>query len=280
MPRMQGNGIEIEYDTFGDSAGRPLLLVMGLGAQMIAWHEDFCARLADAGHYVIRFDNRDTGLSTHLDEAGMPDMMAILGARASGEPVDVPYTLDDMAEDGFAVLDHLGLHDAHICGASLGGMIAQTMALKHPNRVRSLISIMSTTGNPDLPPATPAAMEALMSPAATDREGTVERALRNAPIIGSPGFPADRAFNPAGVARQMAAATVQVNRRPLLESLRIPALVIHGADDPLVPLSGGLDTHEAIPGAELLVIDGMGHDLPRAVWPQIVERISALTARA
>ena len=191
MPRMQGNGIEIEYDTFGDSAGRPLLLVMGLGAQMIAWHEDFCARLADAGHYVIRFDNRDTGLSTHLDEAGMPDMMAILGARASGEPVDVPYTLDDMAEDGFAVLDHLGLHDAHICGASLGGMIAQTMALKHPNRVRSLISIMSTTGNPDLPPATPAAMEALMSPAATDREGTVERALRNAPIIGSPGFPAD-----------------------------------------------------------------------------------------
>lgn len=292
MARVNTGTVELEYDTFGDPAHRPLLLVMGLGAQMIAWDEGFCEALAEQGHYVIRFDNRDVGLSTRFDAAGAPDMPGIVAALGAGETPPVAYTLDDMADDAIALLDHLELPKAHICGASMGGMIVQTMALRHPGRIASLTSIMSTTGDRSLPQATPEAMAALTSPVPPDLPGYTERSLYVAKAIGSPGFPfreeeqrakAERVFHrglsPEGTARQMAAIVAHGDRTPGLRELSVPTLVIHGADDPLVPLAGGEATAAAIPGAELLVIEGMGHDLPRDAWPQMVSAISGLTAR-
>ncbi|MEM1229801.1 MAG: alpha/beta fold hydrolase [Pseudomonadota bacterium] len=290
MAHLEANGITIEYEDFGPVDGRPLILIMGLGSQLTRWPLVFCEHLVSAGHRVIRFDNRDVGLSSHLQDAGVPDMGAIMAAMLEGKAAPVPYTLDDMAADTAALMEGLELSAAHICGASLGGMIAQTLAINEPQRVLSLTSIMSTTGNRDLPPATPEAMAALMSPAATDREGAARRTAEIAAVIGSPAYPADpaelkeraladfdRATNPAGVARQMAAAATQPDRRAALAELRLPSLIIHGKDDPLVPVAGGIDTHEAIPGSELLVIEGMGHDLPRGLWPQISQAIARLT---
>jgi pimeloyl-ACP methyl ester carboxylesterase len=260
---------------------------------MTFWRREFCEQLAEAGHYVVRFDNRDVGLSEKFDAAGMPDIPGMMVKAAAGEAVTAPYTLDDMADDGFGLLDALEIDSAHICGASMGGMIVQAMAIRAPHRVKSLTSIMSTTGNRQLPPAKPEAMAALMSPPGQNREAMMERAIRVARIIGSPAFPAteaeirersleafERAFYPIGVARQMAAIAAHGSRKPALEALFLPALVIHGKADPLVPVAGGLDTHAALRGSKLLVIDGMGHDLPRQVWPQIVAGITALTAAA
>jgi len=293
MPNIAANNINIEYDTFGDKANPALLLVMGLGAQMIAWDEVFCQQLADEGHYVIRYDNRDVGLTTWFDDAGVPDMQALIMARMSGEVPPAPYTLDDMAKDGMGLLTALDIDAAHICGASLGGMIVQTMAANHPDRVLSLTSIMSTTGNPELPPSSPEAMAALGSERQDDPEHAMQRAVEVGRIIGSTGFPFDeerlrrrglesynRAYYPAGVSRQMAAVIANGDRRAKLRQLDVPALVIHGDIDPLVPVTGGIDTHENIPGAELLIIEGMGHDLPVGAWPQIVGAIAALTRRA
>jgi pimeloyl-ACP methyl ester carboxylesterase len=283
--------LRIEYDTFGERGGRPLLLVMGLGAQMIHWRAEFCEALAAVGHYVIRFDNRDVGLSEKLDAAGVPNVAELLPRAMAGEPVVAPYTLDDMADDAWGLLDALDIEAANICGASLGGMIAQTMAINTPRRVKSLTSIMSSTGNPELPPAQPEAIAALLSPPGRNRDETVERSVSVAKVIGSPAFatPADeiraraaeafdRCFYPVGVTRQMAAAMAHGNRAPALSNLDLRALVIHGAADPLVPLAAGLDTHAALRGSKLLVIDGMGHDLPRQVWPQVVGAIDELTA--
>ena len=293
MARIRANGIDIEHDTFGERRDRPLLLVMGLGAQMIHWDDDFCRALAAAGHFVVRFDNRDTGLSTRFDAAGVPDIVQIMAKFRAGEPTDAAYDLDDMADDAAGVLDALGIASAHVCGASMGGMIVQALAIRHRARVRSLTSIMSSTGNPALPPGKPEALAALMGPAGETREAVIERSLSVSKVIGSPGFPRDdaeirrkaerafdRAFYPIGVARQMAAVAAHGNRRPALETLSVPALVIHGADDPLVPLEGGIDTHEALRGSRLLVIDGMGHDLPRGAWPQVVSGIAETTSRA
>ena len=293
MPRVKTGVVELEYETFGDPADPALLLVMGLGAQMIAWDEGFCEALAGEGHYVIRFDNRDVGLSTRFDEAGLPDMPAIVAALSAGKRPDLAYTLDDMADDAVALLDHLGVVQAHICGASMGGMIVQCMALRHPDRVATMTSIMSTTGDRSLPQATPEAMAALTSPVPPDLPGFIERSLSNGKVIGSPGFPfreeerrarAERIFHrglsPAGTARQMAAIVAHGDRTPGLRGLTLPTLVIHGAADPLVPLTGGEATAAAIPGAELLVIEGMGHDVPRDTWPQIIPAISKLTAGA
>ncbi|MEE4361720.1 MAG: alpha/beta fold hydrolase [Pseudomonadales bacterium] len=287
MPQVDVNGIRLEYDTFGRESDRPLLLVMGLGAQMIHWDEPFCERLADRGHFVVRFDNRDAGLSTKFDHVPPPEMSALVASLMAGQTPEVPYTLDDMADDAVGLLDHLDIDRAHVCGASMGGMIVQTMAIRHPQRLRSMTSIMSTTGNPDVPPATPEAMAALTSPVPEDFEGFVERSLHVARAIGSPGFPVDeerlrararrtfdRALHPHGTARQMAAIVAHGNRRPKLEAVKIPTLVIHGAHDPLVPVQGGHDTHAAIANSELLVIDGMGHDLPIQTWDQIVDAIS------
>ncbi|HJW68233.1 MAG TPA: alpha/beta hydrolase [Candidatus Binatia bacterium] len=293
MPTARSNGIEIEYEVIGPPGNRPLLLVMGLGTQMIHWDDELCAELVARGHRVIRFDNRDVGGSTKLDGDGLPNVLAAMAAASRGAAVDAPYRLSDMAADAAGLLDALEIESAHVVGASLGGMIAQTLALEHPTRVRTLTSIMSTTGHPDLPTATPDAAAVLFQPAPPDRDGNIERAVRVFRAIGSPGFPFDegrvreraaraydRCFHPAGVARQMIAIVASGSRRDALRGLRMPTLVVHGADDPLIPLACGLDTAESIPGAELLIVEGMGHDLPRAVWPRLVDAVTQLTSRA
>ena len=287
MARAQVNGIELEYETFGDRGARPLLLIMGLGAQLLLWEEEFCAGLVRRGHYVIRYDNRDVGLSTKLEHAGEPNVLEVMQAAAAGRSVEVAYTLDEMADDAAGLLDVLGLDTAHVAGASMGGMIAQTLVLRHADRVRSLTSIMSTTGNPDLSLPQPDALGALMRPRVKERDGAIEQAISLQRMIGGTGFPFDeertrrmaarsydRSFYPVGVARQIAAVLASGNRAPVLASVEAPTLVIHGDADPLVPLEGGRDTAQAIPGAELLVIEGLGHEMPPPVWPRIIDAIS------
>ena len=293
MPTARANGIRIEYETFGKSSDRPLLLIMGLGAQMILWEEAFCEQLAQRGHCVIRFDNRDVGRSTQFDECGVPDVMKAVGRALIRQPIEAPYLLSDMAADAVGLLDALDIERADVVGASMGGMIAQSVAIEYPSRTRTLTSIMSTTGNADLPPPKPEAMAALMTPAPLDRAGSIERAVGVFRVIGSPGLPFDadrirriagqaydRGFNPAGTIRQLVAILASGSRKEALRSVRVPALVVHGAADPLISVAGGIDTAEAIPGAEVLILEGMGHDLPPVLWPQIVDAISGLTARA
>ena len=286
MPSVQANGIKIEYDTFGDESSPPLLLLMGLGAQMIWWDEEFCKEMADRGLYVIRMDNRDVGLSAKVEEDHQIRIMDAYAALARGERFSPPYTLKDMAGDAVGLLDALGLEKVHVCGSSMGGMIAQRMAIHFPERVLSLISIMSHTGNPDLPGPTETAQKTLTSPPPLDRAGYIEFGLKTWRLLGSPGFPFDmgrimnkvaasydRCFHPQGFRRQFLAILADGDRRPALKALHLPALVIHGADDPLVPLAGGRDTAEAIPGAGLMVVEGMGHDLPEDAWPDVTEAI-------
>lgn len=293
MPNTIANGIRIEYETFGDPAAKPLLLVYGIGGQMIDWDEAFCAQLADRGHFVIRFDNRDVGLSQHFDDAGIPDMEELARKLGAGEDTDAPYTFDDMAADGIGLLDELGINSSHICGMSMGGMIVQVMAVNHPDRVRSMTSIMSTTGNPDLPPAEPEAMAALTAKAPTIRDEFIDFSVARSKIVSGGGFKFDepklraaaaaaydRAFHPEGMARQMAAAIANGSRVDALKKLDVPTLVIHGIQDPLVPVTGGKDTAASVLNAELVLIDGMGHELPRGAWPQIIDPICALTERA
>lgn len=293
MAKLKSNGLDLEYDTFGQFGGQPLLLVMGLGTQMIAWDESFCGALADRGHYVIRFDNRDIGLSTKLDQHKPPLLFELMPKLMAGESVDVPYLLSDMADDAIGVLDALEIDSAHIVGASMGGMIVQCMALQARERVRSMTSIMSTTGRRDLPGAKPEAMARLMTPPPTERAAVIEHGLTTQRVIGSPGFEFDeerareriarafdRCFHPPGPARQTAAIMASPPRDALLRSLDLPTLVIHGDADPLVPVEGGLDTHACIANSELMLIEGMGHDLPLAAWPQIIEGISKLTWRS
>ncbi len=294
MPRVAANAIQIEYETFGDRSGRPLLLIIGLGAQMIHWDDDLCKDLAARGHYVIRFDNRDVGLSTKFGKAGIPNLPEIFGKILRGEKVKPPYTLDDMANDAVALLDALNIPKANICGMSMGGMIAQTIAIKSPERVLSLISIYSHTGNPELPQAKPEIIAFLITPPPDERQAFIEHMLRVFKTISGPGFPPDeawtrkimgetydRSFYPEGVTRQLVAILTQGNRVPALSSVKVPALVIHGTSDPLVPVEGGKDTARAIPGAQLILIEGMGHDLPHGgAWPRIVEAIAKHTQKA
>lgn len=294
MPRIAANGIEIAYEEFGDRRATPMLLIMGLGAQMILWHDEFCDDLAGQGYRVIRFDNRDIGESTWLDHLGMPDVMQIMGAVAMRQPVtSAPYLLRDMAADAAGLLDGLDIGSAHVVGASMGGMIAQTLAIEHPARVRSLTSIMSSTGNPDLPPPKPEAMAVLLTPPPADRAGAIERGVTVFRTIGSPGFPFeedeiralatrayDRGVNPTGVARQLVAILASGSRVEALGALRMPSLVVHGVEDPLVPFPAGEDTARAIPGAALLAIEGMGHDMPRPVWPRLIDAIHTVARRA
>jgi pimeloyl-ACP methyl ester carboxylesterase len=281
------NDIEIVYDAFGDPGSPPILLIMGLGAQMIAWDEEFCVQLAAQGYWVIRFDNRDVGLSTKLDEAGVPDALEMMQAQAQGKAIQAPYTLREMADDAIGLLDALEIESAHIVGASMGGMIAQTVAIHYPERVSTLTSIMSTTGDPKLPPPKQEAMAVLVVPTPTDRESCIERSIQDQRVLSGPGYQfdeararrhAERAFdrgvNPAGVARQLAAILASGSRKEALRSVSVPTLVIHGDADPLIPVEGGIDTANSVPGAELLIIEGMGHDLPPAVWPQVIETIA------
>jgi pimeloyl-ACP methyl ester carboxylesterase len=285
--KVRVNGIEIVYDSFGEPSASPLLLIMGLGEQMIAWDEDFCRQLAGLGYWAIRFDNRDVGLSTRLEEAGVPNILALMQALSQGEAGQAPYTLGDMADDAVGLLDALGVEAAHVVGISMGGMIAQEMAIHHPERVRTLTSIMSSTGHPDLPPPKPEAQMLLVTPPPTDREGYLEHALQTWQVLSGPGFVMDedrikeragasfdRGLSPAGTARQLAAVITSGSRREALRSVRVPTLVIHGDADPLVPVECGKDTANAVPGAELMIIEGMGHDLPLAVAPRIIEAIA------
>lgn len=294
MSRVTVNGIQIEYETFGNPSDRPLLLIIGLGGQMIQWDDDLCKDLAKNGHYVIRFDNRDVGLSTKLDKAGVPNLIEIFGKIVQGEKVKPPYTLNDMADDAVGLLDALGIRKAHICGMSMGGMIAQTIAIRHPSRVLSLISIYSTTGNPEVPQPKPEVTGMLITPPPNEREANIKHMLGVFKTIAGPGFPFDekwtrmimaesydRCFYPQGMVRQLVAILTQVNRVPALASVKAPTLVVHGTGDPLVSVEGGKDTAKAIPGAQLMLIEGMGHDLPHGgAWPRIVEAIAAHTLKA
>lgn len=291
MPKVRANGIELEYDAFGREDGEPLLLVMGLGSQMIHWDEGFCEGLASRGFHVLRFDNRDVGLSTKLGGEPAPPIPEMMERLGRGEPSGAPYSLSDMAADTAGLLEGLGLGSAHVLGASMGGMIAQLLALEQPERVRSVVSLMSTTGARDLPGPTPEASRVLTTPAPTEREAYVEHMVEVSRTIGSPGFAFDearareragraydRGFHPAGVARQLAAILCTPSRREALRKLRRPAAVVHGAADPLIPVAAGRDTANAIPGAEWLEIPGMGHDLPVGVWERL-QRAVARTAR-
>jgi pimeloyl-ACP methyl ester carboxylesterase len=283
------NGIEIAYQEIGDPGGEPLLLVMGLATQMVAWDEPFCAMLAERGFRVIRFDNRDVGHSTKIEAAGVPkrtDML--LGRRRTAA-----YLLRDMAADATGLLDHLGVDAAHVVGASMGGMIAQTMAIRRPGRVRSLVSIMSTTGSRWLGVPTWKAFGTLFARPARGREAAIEHAVRVFRIIGSPAYPMDearlrelaglsydRSHSQAGIARQLHAITASGDRTRALRNVRVPTAVIHGGSDPLVRPAAARATARAIPGARLRMIEGMGHDLPRELWPSFVEEIAATAARA
>jgi pimeloyl-ACP methyl ester carboxylesterase len=293
MPKIDANGIRIEFDTFGDRDAEPLVLVMGLGGQMLLWDDAFCEALASRGHFVLRFDNRDIGLSTHFDEAGVPDLMQLMTAAATGEPNALAYTLDDMADDAVGLIDALGIDDAHFVGASMGGMIVQTVAVRHPARVRSLTSIMSTTGNPAVPPARPELMARLGGPPPVGRQASIDASVEMWKMISGPGYPFDEAFirersgllydranHPEGQARQLAAILAHGNRGPRLAAVRAPTLVIHGTDDPLVHVDGGKDTAASIPGAELLLIPGMGHDLPAGLHATLVDAIASHTQKA
>ena len=292
MPRAGANGIELEYDTFGRAADPTLLLVMGFGAPMILWRVEFCERLAARGLQVVRFDNRDCGLSSQIDQPVTAELSAVGRAGLAGEPLAAPYTLSDMAADAVGLLDALGVDAAHVAGASMGGMIVQTLAIEHPKRVRTLVSIMSTTGAADMPSPKPEAMAALLAPVATERPAAIERGLAMSRALGSPGYPFDeaderdllgrmfdRGVHPDGNARQLLAVMAAKSRRDALGTVRVPTLVIHGIEDPIIPIQAGRDTAAAVPGAELLEIEGMGHDLPRAIWPQLVDAIAKHVAR-
>ncbi len=289
MAHATANGITIEYETTGDPGDPAILLVMGLGAQLIYWHDEFCAELAARGLFVIRYDNRDVGLSTKT-EGPPPDLLAAV----QGDTSQASYTVVDMAADGIGLLDALGVDAAHVVGVSMGGMIAQNMAIHFPDRVLSLCSIMSTpTGDMSSDPAAPEANAALFRPPPRTRDEAVAQSIQGARIVGSPGFPLDedqiraraglaydRCFHPVGIARQLCAIFASGDWRPGLAKLELPTLVIHGGADPLVRPSWGRATAEAIPGAELLIIDGMGHDLPRGAWDRIVDAVVANTAKA
>ena len=288
MPRAQTNGIELEYETFGDPTKPAMLLIMGLGVQMLGWDERFCNLLAERGFFVIRFDNRDVGLSTHT-EGPIPNPLQLMAQDYSS----ATYTLDDMADDTAGLLDELGIAAAHVAGASMGGMIGQTLAAKHPDRVLSLASIMSSTGNSEVGQPQPEAITALITPMPGDRDGYVDAAMRAFSVIGSPGYPPDeerlrdligrsydRSYNPIGFLRQLAAIMASGDRTEALRSIKAPTVVIHGEDDPLIVKSGGEATAAAIPGAKLVTIPGMGHDLPPELWPQFIDEIVENAERA
>jgi pimeloyl-ACP methyl ester carboxylesterase len=290
MPQVRANGIDIEYESIGREGDPAVLLVMGFATQLVGWPVSLCNGLAAEGFRVIRFDNRDIGKSTHLTRLGAPNLPAMIATREAGGWPAAPYSLDDMAADAAGLLDALGIARAHVVGASMGGMIAQQVAIHHPAKTKSLVSIMSTTGRPDLPPAKPEAFAAIMTPPASlGREDRIERGVEVARVIGSPGFPASEAelretvargvdrtpYDPVGIARQMAAVLAARPRNDRLKALKVPALVIHGADDPLIPASGGEDTARSIPGAELLIVPGMAHDLRESVVPVYLKAIGA-----
>lgn len=283
------NGVELAYEEFGDSSSETILLIMGLGVQMLGWDEEFCRMLAGRGYRVVRFDNRDVGRSTKIEGGPRPDVMAAV----AGDGSSASYLLSDMADDCVGLLDALGVETAHLVGASQGGMIAQAVAIRHPERVLSLTSIMSTTGDVAVGQPHPEALPALLTRPPADREGFIDFVVGAWKVIGSPGFEVDeealraragasydRGIFPEGTARQLVAIIASGDRTEDLRRLDVPATVIHGTNDILVDVSGGKATAAAIPGARLELIEGMGHDLPRAVWPRLVDLIVETARRA
>jgi pimeloyl-ACP methyl ester carboxylesterase len=288
MPRVRANHIDIEYESFGRDGDPTILLIAGFAAQLTLWPEELCRGLAAKSFRVIRFDNRDIGKSTHFSDRPAPDSGQLFAKVLSGQPAEAPYSLDEMAGDAAGLLDALGIAQAHIVGASMGGMIAQLFAAHYPGQTRSLVSIMSTTGRPDLPQAAPEIMVVLATPPkSTGRLDRIEAAVHGWRVIGSPGYrqsdaeirataerEVDRTpYDAAGLARQLAAIITAPPRNELLKSVRAPTLVLHGADDPLVPVSGGEDTAKSIAGAEWISIPGAGHDFPAALTPIYLQHI-------
>ncbi|MPY94262.1 MAG: alpha/beta fold hydrolase [Acidimicrobiia bacterium] len=289
MPTADANGITLCYDTFGDPAAPALLLVMGFTAQMTAWDERFCRLLAERGLHVVRFDNRDCGLSTHLDGQEV-DLMALYAAHeGGGDYPPVPYGLSAFADDAFALLDQLGVAAAHVLGASMGGMIVQAMAIARPERVLSMTSVMSTTGEEEFGQAKPEVMAALLAPPPTERDAFVQHTVSRAKLFCGPRYfdddataeraaaAYDRAFYPEGATRQLAAIWSSGERAEALRSLAVPTLVIHGRADTLIDKSGGERTAELVPGANLLLLHDMGHDLPEPLWPLVVDAVASHT---
>lgn len=294
MPIIKANGIELAHDSFGDEAGEAILLIAGLGTQMIRWTAPFCEALAARGYHVIRFDNRDAGYSTHFYDRAPPDFGALAAALAAGQPLQVPYTLHDMAGDAIGLLDALSISRAHVVGRSMGGMIAQIMASEYPGRVLSLTSIMSSTGNPALPQASADVMSMMVRPAhdpSSDLAGFLAHGIAFARRIAGTGYPFDeeahralvleevgRAYDPVGTGRQIAAMAVTGDRRSWLTTITAPTLVAHGADDPLILPACGKDTADSIPNAKFLLLEGMGHDLPPSLYQTIATAIDQIAA--
>lgn len=293
--KIRANGVELEVEIHGPASGEPLLLVMGLGMQLVGWHEGLVAQFVDAGFRVIRFDNRDIGLSQGFDELGMPNLALAAARQVLGLPLaPPPYALADMADDAAGLLDALGIASAHVCGASMGGMIAQLMALRHPRKVRSLTLIMTTSGSRRLPrPSLRVQRSMLARPARSAEMDSLLAHYRSLyALIGSPAYPAEpaafearlrasltRAYRPQGTARQMMAILAAPDRSPALPRIALPTLVIHGAADPLVPPAAGQDLARKIPGARLDMVDGMGHDLPAPLWPRFAAGVAAVAGR-
>jgi pimeloyl-ACP methyl ester carboxylesterase len=290
LPAASANGISLEYETLGNPDHPVILLIMGLGMQLVAWPDAFCEQLAARGFCVIRFDNRDVGLSTSFDVSGVPNLLATYLKFLVHLPLTAPYLIDDMAADTAGLLDALGVERAHVVGASMGGMIAQNLAARHPARVLSLTSMMSTTGRRGLPGPTFKARAALMHPPAHpgDIEGATARMMNLLRAIGSPGYPEDesvlrqfcerhvrRAYQPEGTARQMLAIAASGDRTEVISTIRAPTLVLHGAADPLIPPLCGEETARVIPNAKLKMIEGMGHDIPSALHTRLAEEIVA-----
>jgi pimeloyl-ACP methyl ester carboxylesterase len=295
MPQVRANAIDIEYESFGRVGDPLILLIMGFAAQLLFWPESLCEGLAAKGFRVVRFDNRDIGKSTHLTDRAAPDMRELLTEAASGRQPQVPYSLSDMADDAVGLMGALGVGRAHIVGASMGGMIAQLVAINHPDRTKSLVSIMSTTGRRDLPPGDPDALAVLAKPPrSSSREDLIDNGIQVRHALASPGFAqseadirafvervVDRApYDPGGIARQLAAIIAAPPRNELLKAVRRPALVLHGDSDRLLPVAAAKDTAESIPGAELVVVPGMGHGFPESLVPILLKDIGDLVAKA
>ena len=294
MPRITANGIEIDYATHGErESGRPLMLMRGLGTQRIQWPPVLLDALVAGGHFVVTFDNRDVGKSQWFDSAGVPSIRELREAVEAGREPEVPYDLNDMADDVVGLMDALGIERAHVAGISMGGMITTVVGYRHPDRVRSLVPIMASTGDPSLPQATPEAMAVLTTPAPREREAFIAHQLRSSRVIGSPGYPTpdeelsemagrvfDRAFHPEGTLRQYVAIGVTGDRSEHVARIKAPTLVIHGTGDPLVPIEGGRDIAKKVPGARILEIEGMGHDLPLALCQRIADAIAQHTREA